>query len=458
MRAFTVNQLALETKREREIGWLFHIFAERDTGVVTLPDGWGSWCYSNGFTGNVAFTDVADYAGDGVQSRTYQPAGVEPESDALAAIQDSSLDARSVKIVFDANLDPFLNYCDGRWPLRFGIVIYKIARNGDALALADGAPLAQIRFVGYLKAAQFTAKTAGKKLEVEWASLHDVFARQVPVPTFSLYCPKKLYSTGKAMLACNADKPSKQVVGTVVSINNDLVRAAEWGGFPNGWFAGGVFEYTAVDPVSGLTFGFALDAISDTEVTSGGINYHDVLLSPSPILLLVGQTISGYAGCDRTRNTCMTRHKPAGVSQPQGTATGEIDFVVVMPYGGSITLVGNSLTVSATAPPLPGPAVAIEINGNDYDPTSGPYTLDPPMPASTATVSVENIVGEGVVVAQQPASGNSFTTIIGIPNNMTKFRFNLFWQTGTVPWFGNLQNFGGAPDMPVENPAFEITQ
>ena len=457
MRSLTVNQQALETARERQIGWLFHIFADRATGVVTLPDGWGSWCYSTGFTGAVNFTDVADYAGDGVQARTYQPAGITPESDALAAIQDSSLDARSIKIVFDAALDPFLNYCDGKWPLRFGLVIYKVHRNGDALALADGAPLAQIRFVGYLRAAQFTAATAGKKLEVEWASLHDVFARQVPVPIFSLYCPKKLYSTGKAALACNADKPSKRVDGTVVSISNDLVRAAEWGGFAAGWFAGGVFEYDGVDPISGLTFHFALDAISDAAVTSDGVQYHDVLLSPAPILLGLGQTVSGYAGCNRTRSACIGKHKPAGVLQPQGASAGEIDFVVVMPNGGAITIVGAAITVAANTGA--GPAVAIDINNTEYDPTTGvPFALDPAFPAAAAAVTIENIVGSGVALAQAPAAANGFTAIIGIPNTMTKFRFNVLWGVGAVSWLGNLPNFAGAPDMPVSNPALETAQ
>ena len=450
MRTISANAMAAEISRARQIGWLFHFFALRD-GMVTLPNGWGSWCYSSGFQGAVNFTDACDYAGDGVQSRSYTPAAIPPESDALAAIQDGGLDVRTINLMIDDTLDPFANYCDGKWPLRFGLVIYKVHRNGDAIALVDGVPVSQIRYVGFLKATKFVADTNGKKLTTEWASFHDVFSRKVPVPTFSLYCTKKLFATGKAVLNCGADKSSVLVAGTVAAVNNDLVRATAWAAKPDGWFANGLIEYSAVDPVSGLTFGFALDVLSSRKITSDYVDYGDLLVAPRPPLPILGLTVNAYGGCDRSRETCISKHRPAGGGNANPNA-GEIDFVVVMPNGGAIPIVGGAITVSATAPSSPGPDVHVEINGSTYVPSDVPFTLAPPLPVAANTLSVENVAGAGVAISQQPSSGNGYTAIIGIPNTMTDFRFNVFWGSGPL---GNLENFGGAPDMPVKNPAFE---
>ena len=67
MRTVPTAWSALETSRQREIALLIHIYAKRN-GRVSLPDGWGSWTYSVGFQSNVDFTDLHDYAGDGIQS------------------------------------------------------------------------------------------------------------------------------------------------------------------------------------------------------------------------------------------------------------------------------------------------------------------------------------------------------------------------------------------------------
>src|ERR1700679_2362143 len=70
MRTVPSAWIPIETARERQVALLIHIFARRD-GRVTLPNGWGSWTYSVGFQSNVNFTDLANYASDGIQSRTY---------------------------------------------------------------------------------------------------------------------------------------------------------------------------------------------------------------------------------------------------------------------------------------------------------------------------------------------------------------------------------------------------
>ena len=136
MRTVPSAWLALETARERQVALLIHIFARRD-GRVTLPDSWGSWTYSVGFQGNVNLTDLADYAGDGAQSRTYVPAAIEFDASQIFRKESTDLDPHDITLTVDPSLDPFLNYVNRRWPLTFGIVIYKVHRNGNAIATVD---------------------------------------------------------------------------------------------------------------------------------------------------------------------------------------------------------------------------------------------------------------------------------------------------------------------------------
>jgi hypothetical protein len=277
---------------------------------VTLPNGFGSWCYSLGFQNDVTFPDARDYAGDGAQTRTYTPAAIEPDSDALACIQDGTLDARTIKLTLDPALDPFANYCDGRWPLRFGLVIYKVHRNGDAVRTVTNnnvtIPVSQIRFVGHLKT--LTASVSDKQqLVAEFEDLRSIFTRRGPVPTISLFCGKKLFSTGAAALACNANKADVRVDGVVAAQSNDLIRATAWASKAAGWFANGLVEYDAMDPISGLTFTFALDVISSAVVVSNNISYGQLTVSPTPPLSMLGVTARAYGGCDRSRATCISK-------------------------------------------------------------------------------------------------------------------------------------------------------
>ncbi len=302
----SANYLAVECATERQVGWLFHVFAVR-AGIVTLPNGWGSWCYSNGFQTAVDFTDARDYAGDGVQSRTYSPAAIEADDDALGMVLNGENDAQKIELVVDPSLEPLASYVNNRWPLRFGLVIYKVHRNGDELVLADDLPVSEIRFVGFLKSSKNVFAASGRKLKTEWESIHGLFSRKIPGPVFSLRCTKKLFATGPAALACNADKAAVLVEGTVAAMSSDVIRAIEWAAKDDGWFANGLIEYDAVDPVSGLTFTFALDVISSKKVLSGEIEYGELLVSPTPPLSPVGLTVRAYGGCDRSRETCISK-------------------------------------------------------------------------------------------------------------------------------------------------------
>src|SRR5437016_13924739 len=131
MRQVPSAWLALETSRQREVALLVHIYAKRG-GRVTPPDGWGSWTYSVGFQGNVDFSDLADYAGDGIQSRTYVPAAIEFDPGQVFRQESTNLDPHGLTLTLDPQLDPFANYVNRHWPLTFGIVIYKVHRDSNA--------------------------------------------------------------------------------------------------------------------------------------------------------------------------------------------------------------------------------------------------------------------------------------------------------------------------------------
>src|SRR5258706_1853148 len=144
----------LETARERQVALLIHIFARRD-GRVSLPNGWGSWTYSVGFQGDVNLTDVADYAGDGVQSRAYVPAAIEFDPSQVFRQETTNLDPHSLTLTVDPQLEPFASYVNRRWPLTFGIVIYRVHRNGNAIQTVDNGfgvqvPVVDVAFIGYL--------------------------------------------------------------------------------------------------------------------------------------------------------------------------------------------------------------------------------------------------------------------------------------------------------------------
>src|SRR5579862_8047334 len=277
MRTVPSDWAAVETARERQVALQIHIYAKRD-GRVTLPDGWGSWTYSVGFQGNVDFTDAVDYAGEGsLKTRTYIPAAIEFDVSQIFRQESTNLDPHDITLTVDPSIDPFANYVNRRWPLTFGIVIYKVHRNGNAVVTVDDGhcnhvPVVDVAFIGYLDADDtHDANSAGLertidggklKLETKWDHITKALDRMVPRPVYSIDCPKALFSTGDAAIACNASKTYVEIDGVIVSSNGVLVSAVEWGAQDDGWFAQGLLEYTATDPVSGLDFGFSLNVIA----------------------------------------------------------------------------------------------------------------------------------------------------------------------------------------------------
>src|ERR1043166_7899829 len=291
MRSVPSAWAALETSRQREVALLVHIYAKRG-GRVTLPDGWGSWTYSVGFQGDVDFADRHNYAGDWLDAntpttRTYVPAAIEFNASQVFRQEQIGLDPHDITLVIDPHLEPFAQYVNRRWPLTFGIVIYKVHRDSDSIATVDPGtgpvPVVDVAFVGYLDAddtlytnsagLEKTIQDGHLKLETKWDHITKVFQRNVPRPVFSIDCPKTLFSSGEAAIACNADMSYVQIDGQIVAGNGNVVSAVEWGTKDAAWFAEGLLQYSAVDPISGLTFGFAIRVLASAPRTFNAVTY-----------------------------------------------------------------------------------------------------------------------------------------------------------------------------------------
>ena len=495
MRTVPSAWIPVETARERQVALLIHIFARRD-GRVSLPDGWGSWTYSVGFQGNVDFNDLADYASDGIQSRTYIPAAIEFDASQVFRKESTDLDPHNLTLTVDPQLEPFANYVNRRWPLTFGIVTYKVHRDGNSIVTVDDGqgnqvPVVDVAFVGYLDSddtfdsnsvgLEQTIESGKLKLETKWDHITKKLTRQVPRPVFSIDCPKALFSTDTAAVACNADKQYVRIDGFVLQGNGVVISATEWAAQPDGWFAQGLLEYTATDPVSGLVFGFALGVSASAKRTSLSVDYGDLTLEMFPPLPVTGLVVTAYGGCDRTRSTCITKHIPSGtVPPPPGTPTpGHIDVALQLfntpPTNAGIARViitPTQLTVlylhtnSAQIGNL-------AVNGADWTALSwiaqGSTSIitDPPF-AFGAGVGIPNVAGyvfsltnNGAgtpSILQQPTMANGFTLIVKM-NGQAAYDFRVSWTAGNGQPinFGNLENFGGT-DIPIEHPTLETTQ
>ena len=497
MRTLPPAWLALEFTRERQVALLIHIFARRD-GRVTLPNGWGSWTYSVGFQGNVNFTDLANYASDGIQSRTYVPAAIEFDPSQVFRKESTALDPHDITLTVDPSLDPFANYVNRQWPLTFGIVIYKVHRNGNAVLTVDNGsgtqvPVVDVAFIGYLDAddtlevnsagLQQTIEGGKLKLETKWDHITKKFDRPVPRPIFSIECPKALFSSsGTAAVDCNADMQYVRIDGLVLQASGAVISATEWYGKPGGWFAEGLLEYVATDPISGLDFGFALRITSSTQHTASGVNYGDLTLEMFPPLPIIGAVVSAFGGCDRVRSTCITKHIPSGTIPPApGTPTpGDIRvalqffnsvhgnaktaYVIITPTlltikytGTDTTQIGNFAInnvdwTTTTMVPLGGSSL---ITSPGFTLTAG--STGPPN-ATGYVFTLTNNGSGNPTISQKPTAANGFTLIVKM-SHQAAYDFTVNWEpsNGSPINFGNLQNFGGT-DIPIEHPSLETTK
>lgn len=117
----------------------------------------------------------------------------------------------------------------------------------------------------------------------------DVLKRRIPGPKYQAQCNRILYDSG-----CGVDKTNYKVTGTVTDVSGNVVTSAIFGAKADGWFKAGYIE-------SGTKRRMIL-AHTGTQIT---------LIAPM-FGLSVGDSITAYAGCMRTRTDCISKFNNFG--------------------------------------------------------------------------------------------------------------------------------------------------
>lgn len=103
-------------------------------------------------------------------------------------------------------------------------------------------------------------------------------------------CPHVLYAPN----TCKANKEDFRTTGEVMAIDGNKITVDEFGDQDEGWFDGGWVEYTLA---SGMVERRMI-------LTSTG---SDIFIMGLPAGMAVGDTISAFAGCDRTVTECVEK-------------------------------------------------------------------------------------------------------------------------------------------------------
>ena len=134
----------------------------------------------------------------------------------------------------------------------------------------------------------FTGREAsamfGEVCELTVVPEQDVLKRRVPGPKYQCQCNRVLYDAG-----CGVDKNSFKLTGVVSSVSADLVTATVFGSQASGWLDAGYLEKGTQRRM----------IISHTG--------NQVRLIAPMDGLVVGDTVTAYAGCMRTRSVCLSK-------------------------------------------------------------------------------------------------------------------------------------------------------
>lgn len=103
-------------------------------------------------------------------------------------------------------------------------------------------------------------------------------------------CPHVLYAPN----TCKANKELFKITGEVIAIDGNQITVDEFGLQDEGWFDGGWVEYT-------LASGMVERRMVLTSTGS------DIFIMGLPAGMAVGDTISAFAGCDRTVDMCVAK-------------------------------------------------------------------------------------------------------------------------------------------------------
>ena len=109
--------------------------------------------------------------------------------------------------------------------------------------------------------------------------------RKVPWPVYQKPCNHALYTVG-----CGVDRNAYRTDTTAQTVNGDEITSAAFAAFPDGWFLNG----------------YATTAANESRF----IIYHSgaLIIVQTPFVNLTpGDNLFGYAGCDRSRQTCVDK-------------------------------------------------------------------------------------------------------------------------------------------------------
>lgn len=123
----------------------------------------------------------------------------------------------------------------------------------------------------------------GETATLECDGYNSMFKRAGLRLNYGPLCPHMVYGPG-----CNVDRDQFRVDGTVISSTRDTITCAAFASKPSGWFRLGYVEF-------GLYFYMISHHVGDTVTVFSGIEVD----SANPPL-----TVTAYAGCDNTIDTC----------------------------------------------------------------------------------------------------------------------------------------------------------
>lgn len=133
-------------------------------------------------------------------------------------------------------------------------------------------------FIGKIGSAVFD----GSEARLTAMPVGEVLRRPVPSIAYQVPCNHALYGPG-----CTLDKELFRVIGTVAAVAGTVITASAFASKPAGWFKTGFVRKSNGD------IRFIVDSSGST-IT---------LMNPFPELA-IGESVSAYAGCDRTESTC----------------------------------------------------------------------------------------------------------------------------------------------------------
>lgn len=136
-----------------------------------------------------------------------------------------------------------------------------------------------LAFVGSVLSPSFK----GADCELQCAPITHSLKILFPRLVYQFQCPLALYG-----LRCGVNKADFATPATLTAATPTVVSATEFGAQPDGWFTAGW-----VEDANGFR-GYIVDHVGN-DLT---------LMARFPVPLIVGQSVTAYAGCDRTLATC----------------------------------------------------------------------------------------------------------------------------------------------------------